>query len=595
MPEEGVSSETLQHHKMDQKVEGTFTDASGRARVHEYIEERIKEHESIIRYYKKRRNELSVTYRIPPEVLAYIFSHAVGRRTDLSRIKRISHISSHWRDVAISTPSLWSTINVEDYPAKWIFEMLHRSKNVPLSILNATCVSKETYSILLQILASDLHRIRHVMLGDPHQDLSYCMPDISLDERSTLFQSLCPHDISKLERLEMNAYSMIDFQESDDAQPALQLPEQVTMEAASLKHLLLSGYWMDWQLCPAFGRSLKTFSISCIPNHLRPSTAQLLSFLSHLPLLETLSISSFGTPDEASSSHGIEMVHMKFLRHLKVSSRIPSNIVSILKYLTFPKETIVTVKIAPKINSLDKQITMTLQEMTRMADNLTNGSILELGLSDGKIQCWKARSNRSANSSSPLEQPVIELDFWKVMRPISSTSLRNTVLKSLCLDNLVRLEVKYYRNDKWALLLGSLPRLQELKIHSDEQAMITALSRRLNAGQLESQPSTDSHLAFPALTKLTIDSWELACNLRIASRKKSVIQGLLDCINLRNAAHLCLERLELRRCTGATDSVLSALQELVVDVIVATDTAEYDDDSDDYEDDNYDSTYSMDD
>ncbi|KAG6806636.1 hypothetical protein H0H92_010579, partial [Tricholoma furcatifolium] len=55
---------------MDQKVEGPFTDANGRARAREYIKEQIKEHESIIRYYKRRYNELSVTYRIAPEVLA---------------------------------------------------------------------------------------------------------------------------------------------------------------------------------------------------------------------------------------------------------------------------------------------------------------------------------------------------------------------------------------------------------------------------------------------------------------------------------------------------------------------------------------------
>ncbi|KAG6805776.1 hypothetical protein H0H92_014067, partial [Tricholoma furcatifolium] len=230
------------------------------------------------------------------------------------------------------------------------------------------------------------------MLGDPLLELAYGTPNIGLDEHSTLLQSLCQHHISKMERLEMNAYSMIDFKKSD-ANGQLQLSEQVTMQAASLKHLLLVGYGIDWQLCPAFGHSLKTFSISRIPDHLRPSTAQLLSFLSHLPLLETLSISSFGTPDEASFSHGIELVHMKYLRHLKVSSEIPSNIVSILKYLTFPKETILTVTIASKIYSLEEEITMTLQEMIRMADNLTDGSILELELGIW-IRCWKARPNR---------------------------------------------------------------------------------------------------------------------------------------------------------------------------------------------------------
>ncbi|KAG6822992.1 hypothetical protein H0H92_011815 [Tricholoma furcatifolium] len=354
-----------------------------------------------------------------------------------------------------------------------------------------------------------------------------------------------------MERLEMNAYSMINFGESKGSQ--LQLPEQIIMQAASLKRLVLVGYGIDWQLSPAFGRSLKTFSISRIP---QPSMAQLLAFVSHLPFLENLSISSFGTPDEVLPSHGIEPVHMKYLQHLTISSKIQLNIVSVLKHLTFPKETIATIKISCPVLPVYEQLAMNLQEMTRIADNLTDGSILELELSS-KIRCWKARPNRSATSLSPLEQPVIELDLWEVLRTTSLTTLRDPVLKSLCLDNLVRLEVKYYCSAYW-VDLGSLPHLQELKIYSYEQVTITALS-----------PTTDSHLAFPALTNLTIDSWELARNLIIASQKKSLIQGLLDCIKLRNAAHLCLERLELRDCTGTTDSVLSALQELVVDVIIA--------------------------
>ncbi|KAG6823848.1 hypothetical protein H0H92_008864 [Tricholoma furcatifolium] len=415
------------------------------------------------------------------------------------------------------------------------------------------------------------------MLGDPLRDLTYDTPNISLDERSTLLQSLCQHDISKMERLEMNAYSVIDFEKADDAQ--LQLPEQITMQAASLKHLVLAGYGIDWQLCPAFGRSLKAFGIYSVPIDLRTSMAQLLSFVSYLPLLDTLSISGFGFPDEELPSHVIKPVHMKYLRHLTISFITPSHIVSLLKYLTFPKENIIAVKITCMIRSLGKQLTMALEEMTRMVDHVTNRSTLELVLDD-KVRCWKARPNRSG--------PVIELDLMKGTVATSRTMLSNAVLKSLHLDNIVCVEVEKYCAYQWDLILGNLPHIQELKIHSNERATITALSRRLDTGELESQTPTGLHpLAFPALTNLTIEGWKLTRKLIIASQKTSVIQGLLDWIKLRNTGHLSLKRLELKDCRGVTDTVLSDLQEVVVDILVTGDTTEYDDgDDDDNDNDN---------
>ncbi|KAG6822417.1 hypothetical protein H0H92_013981, partial [Tricholoma furcatifolium] len=274
----------------------------------------------------------------------------------------------------------------------------------------------------------------------------------------------------------------------------------------------------------------------------------------------------FGAPDDELPSHSIEPVLMKYLRQLEISSKTPSNIVSLLKYLTFPNEIIITVKIACRIWLWDEQLTMVLQEMTRLVDYATNGSILELVLDD-KIRCWKARPNRSATRwSSHLEQPVIELDvrLMTFMGTTSRTMLNNTVLKSLRLDNVVCLEIEYL-SDNWDLL-GNLPHIRELKIHLNEEATITALSHRLDIGELESQTPAGLHpLAFPALTNLTIDSWKLARGLIIASQEMSVIQGLLDCIKLRNTSHLSLKRLELKDCTGVTVSVVSDLQELVVD------------------------------
>ncbi|KAG6808264.1 hypothetical protein H0H92_004701 [Tricholoma furcatifolium] len=139
----------------DPKVEGTFITSESRAKAHEYIKEQIKSYESIIRYYKNRQNTLTITCRIPPEVLACIFRYfvkdAVGDNADpdthskkIDWIRAVSHICSHWREVALSTPSLWSTIDLGYAPA-FALEMLQRSKNVPLSVINAGDVSRKAF------------------------------------------------------------------------------------------------------------------------------------------------------------------------------------------------------------------------------------------------------------------------------------------------------------------------------------------------------------------------------------------------------------------------------------------------------------------
>ncbi|KAG6826873.1 hypothetical protein H0H92_014077 [Tricholoma furcatifolium] len=551
---------------VDPRVEGVFTsDTSSRAKVHEYIEEQIRAHESIIRYYKKRQNALTVTCRIPPEVLACIFGQvvedAVGGNPSaynfICWIKTVSHICSHWREVALSTPSLWSTILVEYYPT-WTSEMLKRSKTAPLSVINLGSVSKTAYPILLHTLASHLPRIQDLVVGRIQQGLSfysgYKRTSICLDEFRTLLQVLGQHNLTEMKRLEMNA--AVAFPNANDAN--LQLPDQVITRSTSLQHLTLEGFGINWELSPTF-TGLKSIEISSIPKNSQPSVVQLLCFLSQVPLLETLSVSDIDVNQNIIPSHDVKQIHMRHLEDINVSCGSLSIIDFFFDHLKFSTRSCITA------NSHEKPSTDTLQRLTQRLDDATIGPVLGLALRTAVIHWWKKPKDLEGKS----------VPATLVFKSPSSgrSAVNGVILRALRLDQLVYLDMKDYSDqlagdvDIWALI-GDLPRLEELEVCSNEKALITALYRRVHIKRRsKTRNQAIPYPAFPALTNLSIEGWEFDARWNASSRYyTTVAEKLLDCVKLRHRAKLPLKKLRIENCTGVEEFDFFHMEEVVDEV-----------------------------
>ncbi|KAG6806416.1 hypothetical protein H0H92_011431, partial [Tricholoma furcatifolium] len=337
-----------------------------------------------------RQNTLTITCRIPREVLARIFSYAVkdtvgdnASRDTLSKkidwIRAVSHICSHWREVALSTPSLWSTIDLGYYEPAWALEMLQRSKNMPLSVINAVLISKKSFPVLVDILDSHLPRIKDLLVEHTPAFSLRRIPTITSKDYSALLSLLSQHDSPKMERL-----VMIGTPEFSDA---VQLPDRIITRSASLKHLVLDGYGIDWELPPAF-EDLKSLTIRHIPKNLQPSMVQLLGFISQVPLLETLTVADIDSHEEILPSN-MEHVHMEHLENINLSSDRISVINSFFDRLSLPKNGISTVRVSFYREPQDSGPHPLLQELTRRLDDITDGRVLHLKLSSHKIKCWK--------------------------------------------------------------------------------------------------------------------------------------------------------------------------------------------------------------
>ncbi|KDQ06386.1 hypothetical protein BOTBODRAFT_193061 [Botryobasidium botryosum FD-172 SS1] len=90
----------------------------------------------------RRRNQLaSSCHHLPNEILSYIFE-LVKEYPPRQRFKEYSptppmvllHVSSAWREIALTTPRLWTQINVFEAPASMVHSLLQWSKHVPLDI-----------------------------------------------------------------------------------------------------------------------------------------------------------------------------------------------------------------------------------------------------------------------------------------------------------------------------------------------------------------------------------------------------------------------------------------------------------------------------
>ncbi|TFK69275.1 hypothetical protein BDN72DRAFT_733074, partial [Pluteus cervinus] len=101
------------------------------------IDQQILVLQERIRSLRSTRNTLSLIHRLPPEVMAQIFKQFQGfyrgsgrRVTSLTQWIKVTHISQHWRNIAQSCKTLYTTILTQNLP--YSQEMLKHSGQAAL-------------------------------------------------------------------------------------------------------------------------------------------------------------------------------------------------------------------------------------------------------------------------------------------------------------------------------------------------------------------------------------------------------------------------------------------------------------------------------
>ncbi|KAF9232487.1 hypothetical protein BU15DRAFT_81174 [Melanogaster broomeanus] len=120
------------------------------------------------------RNALLPVSRLPREILAIIFlyqAHSLHQDLRYSGMRgappwaNVSYTCHHWRNVALSCPSLWSFLFTSC--PRWTEELLSRSKTVPFRIsLSVGCGTQEEM-IFFEKVTTDVTRIQDLSLKLP--------------------------------------------------------------------------------------------------------------------------------------------------------------------------------------------------------------------------------------------------------------------------------------------------------------------------------------------------------------------------------------------------------------------------------------------
>ncbi|KAK7033297.1 hypothetical protein R3P38DRAFT_790814 [Favolaschia claudopus] len=171
--ESGPSSGVLD--EFDADIEGARSVLKG------LLTEREQTHDAL----EAHRALLSPIRRIPPEVLGEIFIHCLARQSMEPFVQAsgdqfpllLTQISSNWRNVALATPALWTSLAINITTASCIPNLdliktwIARSGSCPLSFYIEETIQKDYYTegiitsaSILELYAPHYHRWRNIRL-----------------------------------------------------------------------------------------------------------------------------------------------------------------------------------------------------------------------------------------------------------------------------------------------------------------------------------------------------------------------------------------------------------------------------------------------
>jgi len=264
-------------------------------------------------------NSVTPISHLPAEILSRIFELVLederqGEQThSLPQKPRLTQVCSHWREVALDTPKLWSYID-SDYGKAANAAYFTRSKQSPLHVVLKRPAPASfgypgptkwsTIQTEVHKVARESHRLKLFQLRC--EDASPAELSALFSRPAPLLEDLALYPIEAAEEsggdgLEVRGqYSTTVFAQNGH------LGNLFGGKAPKLQNLLLSMVALPWA-STLFGPQLSRLTLHDLPSQVRPSAHEVLSLLQRTPQLTHLSISSIapvnvGTPfdDEIS-------------------------------------------------------------------------------------------------------------------------------------------------------------------------------------------------------------------------------------------------------------------------------------------------------
>ncbi|VDB86881.1 unnamed protein product [Peniophora sp. CBMAI 1063] len=292
---------------------GAITYESDRPTLLRLLDSELRRREERFRLIQEYRNLFGPpVHALPREVLEKIFFfYALDEeyKTLIElRWTRLLLVCRRWRDVACSTPLLWSFVSLEPFPV-WPIgydpELLVRRV-----ALQRERVGRHPMRVWLDIADISLHDT----FFRPYQPF-YWIPSslahLSIKGRgrafNDLFSSMMPHDYPLLTSLGIHHGQLDEL---------LFIPDAFISRLATLRHLKISGAHVNFHLL----HDLRTLQVDYSFRPIHCTIDDILVAVSHNPRLQSLAIT---LPSDASASaNSLPAIHLSEL--LELALRGPS-------------------------------------------------------------------------------------------------------------------------------------------------------------------------------------------------------------------------------------------------------------------------------
>ncbi|KAJ7612465.1 hypothetical protein DFH06DRAFT_149365 [Mycena polygramma] len=425
------------------------------------IDQEINKYRESIRTLQSRRNALSPIGKLPPEILSRIFLYC-SNPLSLYWIKEVSHVSRHWRAVALGCPNLWSSPFFSQ--PKWADEMLKRSRAAPLTIkADLTYMTPK----MINSVHSSLVQISRIGELDVKTG-SRSVPELlNLTDTAPYLHSLC---------LASPGYAQEEH---------FTLPDTfLNGEAPRLRRLELTRFFMAWD-SPLLSNLLH-LKIHNPGPRARPSMKELTEAFERMPLLETLELDN-ALPVIAAGVSAVSVpssrISLPNLKRLIIANVSALECADTLNHLSFNGDSAPTMRIScladnstvADFSALIPALS-NVQSTTTAVRNLRSLSV-NIGFGGMSIRGWSCFVQ---SGDPPRSLPFLDLDFkWMRFMREESEGLMAFTCKSLPLRGLRGLklstDIHEVETKTWVRVFGDLPTLSSIRLHGQAAHFIAAL------------------------------------------------------------------------------------------------------------------------
>ncbi|KAL4244132.1 hypothetical protein ABKN59_010807 [Abortiporus biennis] len=312
-----------------------------RRKIGEYRINNLENHEALVKS-TRHLNQLIPAALLPPEILADIFYicslfYYEDHRDPIfeyrckkwTSISHVSHVSHHWRNIALSSPHLWSNIIIT-FNTDCLKTCLLRSAEIPLSVYledeDSHDRKRSDLLCVFNILAEHLHRMQslHVSTATPFLGTLSSLLHVS---KAPILQSLT-----------LRSEVQSEFQ----SMLLRQLFRCIATPSLTQLSILDSQY--DW-LKLEYPRTLVKLEIHYWDADTTPSYAEGADFLTHalgvlknLPLLQYLDLSDV-FPSYGTGFPDLEQTSFPALKEIRLDGWAPP-IVHLYSHMTLSSSAI---------------------------------------------------------------------------------------------------------------------------------------------------------------------------------------------------------------------------------------------------------------